>query len=142
MLVFTTARCSVGWRTVLYTKRLWVQSLVRVCMGGNQSMFLSLFLSLPLSLKSIYSSSGEDIKKKKLVSSRSRILHIINNQFRVTRTNLIVVHQMTITVGQSRTYKPYYLAPKISPSPICKKNRRHYPQNIQGGKKVGLQLFI
>ena len=105
-------------------------------------VFPSLFLSLPLSLKSIYSSSGEDIKKKKLVSSRSRILHIINNQFRVTRTNLIVVHQMTITVGQSRTYKPYYLAPKISPSPICKKNRRHYPQNIQGGKKVGLQLFI
>ena len=33
--------CSVGWSIVPYTKRLWVQSPVRVLTGGNQSKFLS-----------------------------------------------------------------------------------------------------
>ena len=40
--------------------RLWVQSPVGACMGGNQSMLLSLPFPLPLSLKSINISLGED----------------------------------------------------------------------------------
>ena len=42
---------SVGWSIVLYTNRLQVRFLVGAHMGGNQSMFLLLFLSLPPSLK-------------------------------------------------------------------------------------------
>ena len=36
----------LSWNTVLNIKRMWVPSSVRVRMGSNQSMFLS--LSLPL----------------------------------------------------------------------------------------------
>ena len=62
----------VNWKILglIPTPGLQVWSPVRVCMRGNQSMFLShidvslpLSPSLPLSLKSISMSSGEDKKK-------------------------------------------------------------------------------
>ena len=37
------------WSLVPHTKRLWVRFLARVHAGGNQSIFLSLSLSLSLS---------------------------------------------------------------------------------------------
>ena len=67
---------SVGWSVVSCTKILRVPYPVRICLGGNQLMFLShitvslslcLFLSSFLSLwKSINISSGEDLKKIKI----------------------------------------------------------------------------
>ena len=73
---------SVGWSIIPYTKkgyrfapwsghipRLWVWSPVGAHMRGNRLIFLShidvsLCLSLPLSLKSINISSGDDLKKR------------------------------------------------------------------------------
>lgn len=56
-----------------------------------------------------------------LISSRSRNLHILivvssNAYWERQWTSLIIVNPMTITVGQTKTYEPYFLADKISPS--------------------------
>ena len=49
-----------------HKNRLWIWSTILACMRGNRSMFPSrISVSLPLSLKSISVSSGEDLKKKK-----------------------------------------------------------------------------
>ena len=52
--------CSVVWSSIVYNKMLQVQSLVRVCTGGNRSMFLTLML-LSLSLFSPASSLSKSI---------------------------------------------------------------------------------
>ena len=57
--------CSVGWSIVPYTKMLQARSLVGVRMGGNESMFLFLpHIDVSLSLRSLNTSSGEDLKEE------------------------------------------------------------------------------
>lgn len=58
----------LSWNIVVqYSRRSWVRSPVGASMGGNRwrllshsSVFLSVSLSLPLSLKPVNMSSGED----------------------------------------------------------------------------------
>lgn len=62
---YTTEGCRLDFQ-MGHIPTWWVLSPGQLCTGGNQQMFLPLYLSLPLSLKSVRISSCEDLKIKLL----------------------------------------------------------------------------